>query len=314
MTIETTTKTVPILMTHEAVKDNEKALLSMTSLLRAEFDILCKHFEITWNKRACKDGTENSADNNKGGRPSVLNLAQDKLLFILFYLKTYPLQEVIGCLFGLSQLQANYWIHLLSDVLKETLQEMDFMPGRAPSELLDKLAAEGKQNVSIAGTERRINRPQDDEEQKNHYSGKHKVHTVKNVIIAGNSDRAVKYLSDTTEGKKHDKKVADESQIVLPEGSNLLQDTGFQGYSLEGVNTIQPTKQPTGKALTSQQKETNRLISSVRVVVEHVISGIKRLHIVKEVFRNTKENYDDLVMWLACGLHNFRNFHRIHNY
>jgi hypothetical protein len=38
-----------------------------------------------------------------------------------------------------------------------------------------------------------------------------------------------------------------------------------------------------------------------------VLSGVKRCRIVKDVFRNTKENYDDLVMEIACGLHNFRH-------
>jgi len=41
-------------------------------------------------------------------------------------------------------------------------------------------------------------------------------------------------------------------------------------------------------------------------VIEHIISGIKRCRIVKDIFRNTKEKYDDLVMEIAGGLHNFR--------
>ena len=45
-------------------------------------------------------------------------------------------------------------------------------------------------------------------------------------------------------------------------------------------------------------------------MVEHVIAGVKRLRIVKEVFRNTKEKFDDLVMEIACGLHNFRTVAR----
>ena len=142
---------------------------------------------------------------------------------------------------------------------------------------------------------------------------KEKTHTVKNIIIAGNSDRDIKYLSDSVEGSKHDKKTIDESEVVFPEGINLYQDTGFQGYNPKGVNIFQPTKKPKGKELTDEEKDENRLISRIRIVVEHVISGIKRLHIVKSVFRNTKENYDDLVMWLACGLHNFRNFNRINS-
>ena len=72
------------------------------------------------------------------------------------------------------------------------------------------------------------------------------------------------------------------------------------------VNIIQPTKKPKGGTLTDEQKEENRLISSARVVVEHIIGGVKRLHIVKEVFRNKKKGFDDLVMEIACGLHNFR--------
>ena len=39
--------------------------------------------------------------------------------------------------------------------------------------------------------------------------------------------------------------------------------------------------------------------------MEHIIAGIKRCRIVKDLFRNTKEQYDDLVMEIACALHNF---------
>lgn len=38
----------------------------------------------------------------------------------------------------------------------------------------------------------------------------------------------IRFLSDTVESKKHDKKLADETQYTLPDGSKLLQDTGFQ--------------------------------------------------------------------------------------
>jgi hypothetical protein len=48
------------------------------------------------------------------------------------------------------------------------------------------------------------------------------------------------------------------------------------------------------------------MISGVRVIAEHVIAGVKRLRIVKDVFRNTKERFGDLVMEIACGLHKFR--------
>ncbi len=50
----------------------------------------------------------------------------------------------------------------------------------------------------------------------------------------------------------------------------------------------------------------NRAISSSRIVVEHVIAGIKRCRIVKDVLRNTRIEFEDMVMEIACALHNFR--------
>ncbi len=61
-----------------------------------------------------------------------------------------------------------------------------------------------------------------------------------------------------------------------------------------------------GKELTVIDKFLNRLISRVRIVVENVICGIKRCRIVKDQLRLTKENISDLVMEIACGLHNLR--------
>ncbi len=129
---------------------------------------------------------------------------------------------------------------------------------------------------------------------------------MKNNVIVSVEGRKVKYLSGTCEGKKHDKKLCDEEGLLFPEGIGLWQDTAFQGYEPEGVNTFQPKKKPRGGELSVGEKVENSVISGVRVVVEHVISGVKRCRIVKDKFRNTKEKFDDLVMEIACGLHNFR--------
>lgn len=62
--------------------------------------------------------------------------------------------------------------------------------------------------------------------------------------------------------------------------------------------------------MTDKEKERNRKISKVRVKVEHAISGIKRSRSVKDVLRNTKDGFSDLVMVIACSLHNLRVDHR----
>src|SRR5262245_49360439 len=88
------------------------------------------------------------------------------------------------------------------------------------------------------GTERPINRPTDRDEQEFYYSGKQKDHTVKNILLVDTTGYIV-FLSDTYEGKAHDKRIADEAGYTLPAGSELYQDTGFQGFDLPGVVIIQ---------------------------------------------------------------------------
>jgi len=130
------------------------------------------------------------------------------------------------------------------------------------------------------------------------------------LIVGEVERRTIIYLSKTVEGKKHDKKIADEEAINYPDQTVLQQDTGFQGYAPEGVLIKQPKKKPRGKELTKQEKQANRDLSRVRVVVEHLISGAKRLRIVKEEMRLKVENISDDVMEIACGAHNYRNLMR----
>jgi len=93
---------------------------------------------------------------------------------------------------------------------------------------------------------------------------------------------------------------------VCPPGCVLLKDTGFQGFEPAHVVTYQPKKKPRGHELSAEDKAENTMIASIRILVEHVIAGVKRCRIVHDVFRNTTAHFDDLVMEIACGLHNFR--------
>ncbi len=293
---------------YEDVRENERVLISLTGLTRSEFDRLLPVFGRAWDEKEAND-IESGADRQRargGGRKAVLAAIENKLLFILFYFRTYPLQTVIGVMFGMGQSQANGWIHRLSGVARTALDELGMLPERDPERLAEVLAGDGAEEVVIDGAERRIQRPKDDERQKKYYSGKKKTHTVKNNVIVGATDRKVKYLSGTCEGKKSDKKLCDEENPTFPEEVILYMDKGFQGYEPEGVDTRQPKKKPRGGEISVEEKVENAVISGVRIVVEHVISGVKRCRIVKDVFRNTKKGFCDLVMEIACGLHNFR--------
>jgi hypothetical protein len=126
------------------------------------------------------------------------------------------------------------------------------------------------------------------------------------VILINEHTARVDYLSQTYCGKTHDKKISDNEAIQYPPHATLDQDTGFQGYAPLGVLVLQPKKKPKGKDLGVADLFFNRLISSVRIRVEHVIASVKRCRIVKDVLRNTKDGFSDLVMRVACALHNWR--------
>ena len=77
-----------------------------------------------------------------------------------------------GTLFGLSQPKANAWIHFLSPILKAALATLGAVPVRS----MDDLEMEGEAQVFLHdGTERPIQRPKDEEQQKEFYSGKKKA-------------------------------------------------------------------------------------------------------------------------------------------
>jgi hypothetical protein len=88
-------------------------------------------------------------DPSKGGRKLILTKHEDRLLFILFYLKTYPLQEVLAHLFGMSQGKAHFLIYQLSRILRETLKRMDHLPARISEEMIRKLAEEEPQDFLL---------------------------------------------------------------------------------------------------------------------------------------------------------------------
>jgi hypothetical protein len=126
------------------------------------------------------------------------------------------------------------------------------------------------------------------------------------VVVSDLGERKVRFLSGTAPGSVHDKTLAERTAYRFPSDSELHQDIGFQAFAPAEVVIFQPIKKQPGKERSEQEREHNRLVSQIRVAVEHILAGVKRVRIVKDRFRNTKPNFDDCVMLIACGLHNLR--------
>ncbi len=277
----------------------------LTGLRIEEFDSLLPAFQAAYQEDMQQRQTQPRQRAPGAGRTSVLATIQDKLFFILFYFRHYPTQEVLAFWFGFCQGQANQWIHRLTPILNHALGHEMQLPVRSAEDLQEVLQEGDHPELIIDGTDRPTRRPQEDQRQRQEYSGKKKRHTKKNIVITDKSSGEVLGLGATQPGSRHDKACADEEGYKFPEGTNLFQDTGFQGYAPEGATTTQPTKKPRGQELSSEQKAENRKISQERVGVEHTVGGVKIFQIVAAVFRNIKEGFDDLVMEVATGLFNF---------
>jgi hypothetical protein len=288
-------------MRYEEARKKPRVFQQLTGMKVEEFDKLKGPFQEAYEE----DEQRRRKPGNHAGRKPVLNSCEDKLFFILFYLRHYPTQEVLGFLFGISQGQANQWIHRLTAHVKEALGNEGQLPARTAEDIKELLGACPELAFLIDGTDRPIRRPQDSESRRKDYSGKKKRHTKQNIIIAEKATGRVLGLGPTHPGSKHDKACVDEEGYTFPQGSTLFQDTGFQGYEPEGATIVQPTKKPRGKELSPAQKDANRVISSQRVCVEHSIGGIKIFHVASSIFRNIKDGFVDLVMETACGLFNF---------
>jgi hypothetical protein len=118
-------------------------VLDMTSLTVEEFQMLLPAFEQAFQAHMAEwrlDGKPRSARRYTTYTNCPLPTPEDRLLFILIYLKTNPLQVAHGVLFGLPQGKTNQWLHLLLPLLRTALCEMGDAPSRTLAELARRLA------------------------------------------------------------------------------------------------------------------------------------------------------------------------------
>lgn len=294
------------MITYSELSQEPHRFLALTGYTVEEFEALLPYFEGAFEayvQTHTLDGKEHRKRRYRTYQNCPLPTLEEKLVFILVYLKQASTQEVHGLLFGMSQSKTNVWIHRLHPLLNQALADAGEVPVRE-AEALD-LSDEEHQLFFHDGTERPIQRPKDPETQKTYYSGKKKQHTIKNNVII-NAGCKVLFLTPTCAGKTHDKRIADDAGYAFPEGSTVYQDTGFQGFRPEHVTIVQPKKKPRGGQLTPEEKAENQHISSIRIRIEHAIGGVKRYRIVKDKLRNWKRPFRDQLLETCCALHNFR--------
>jgi hypothetical protein len=116
--------------------------LDFTSLTLDEFQQLVPPFEAAFHARMAAwrmDGKPRTARQFSVYKNCPLPTPEDRLFFLLTYLKTYSLQVVQGRLFGMGQSKANQWIHVLLPVLLAALRTLGDAPARSLTALAQRL-------------------------------------------------------------------------------------------------------------------------------------------------------------------------------
>lgn len=239
------------MLTYETLKKKPKELVALTGLARREFEELLPAFgkALAAAEEAARPKATQRRRAPGAGRKPGLQTVEDKLLFVLVYTKTYPLQVVQGQLFGMSQPSANEWIHFLLPVLAEALETLGVMPERDGQKAAGHERRPGEtRDLIVDGVERRRQRPKNPKIQAMHYSGKKRGHYDKNVVVVNTRSKRVSFLSQTLPGSVHDKALADHVNICYPKDATLRSDLGFQGYAPEVQEHLQPKKSPSTRS------------------------------------------------------------------
>ena len=242
-----------------------------------------------------------------GGRKGDLPTNEEKLFYILMYLKIYPTYDVLSVLSDHQRSKCGDSVQLLLPVLEATLGRRLVLPKRKAKSLEEVFTrCPELKDVFLDGAERPVQKPKNNKKKNKLYSGKKKT-TARKTLILNDEKKRIILMTPAKSGRRHDKRITDKTNLVhsIPRKVTLWTDTGFQGVQKEHNNTIMPTKKTKNTSLTEAQKQENRVISGIRIVSEHAIGGFKRFKAASDIYRNKLPNMDDQMNLICAGLWNF---------
>lgn len=295
------------------IKIHTKLFPILIGITNTQFDklfpLFTKELEKQSRERYMKENDRKRSPG--GGRPSKLKTPEEKLFFILFYYRHYPTYRMAEILFELDHTNVQRWVQFLEGVLNKSLAYELKLP-KTQIHCLNQLinVCPELKHVLVDATERPIRRPKDPETENNHYSGKKKCHTVKNQIAVSPYNKRILHVSNTYIGKTHDKKIFDETTslwIHAPPNTVMLVDGGYQAIEENSpyIKVLRPYKRKPKEDLTKAQKETNKVLSGIRVMVEHPFAHMKNFKILEYKFRNRLNRAHKPFETIAC-IYNFK--------
>ncbi len=283
---------------------------ALTGLTRRQFDDL---FADVAPRLAQAEQARLSRPNRRraigGGHPFALR-ARDQVLLTVVWLRRYPIFEVLGFLFGISQETAVRTVARVLPVLEaaglDTMRLPD--PGKGHRPHLEALLADTPELAVIVDTfEQRVQRPQDRAEADTYYSGKKKQHTLKSQVAVDERDGRIVDVPPSVRGPTADLTLLKQSGLLerLPEGVGVLGDLAFVGITALHPLGATPRRKPRGQPRPAEDIAYNTAFARRRVIVEHAIGRLRAYQALSQTDRQQRRHHTARIRAVA-GLVNRR--------
>jgi hypothetical protein len=246
----------------------------LSGIRLTDFNALVTTLHPIWLKSEVRRLSRKDRHRAIGGGMSYHLEFTEQLLLCLMYYRTSTSHVFMGLVFGVSSPTVCRRIQAMTELMAGHFRMPERKIKLSEAEKSDLLY------LMIDGTERPIQRPKKASARKAKYSGKKKKHTASHQIIT-NDKKRILAVGPAQHGRKHDKRIYDETRVDRPPDILVLGDLGYLGTTLEV-----PLKASKNKPLLSEEKEYNTWHSKLRIGVEHGIGRMKKFHIFADIHRN----------------------------
>lgn len=224
----------------------------------------------------------------------------DQVLLTVIWLRLYPIDEVLGYLFGVSDSTVSRLIERVLPILEQSGRDGMRLPdpGKKRRRQLPELLKDIPElTVIVDSFEQRVQRPPDD----SHYSGKKKQHTLKSQLAVDSDTGRIVEVSDSVPGPTADIRLLEASGLLkrLPDEVGVGGDLAYLKLAKLRQHGFSPRRKPRGKERPPADVAYNRAFSQFRIVVEQTIGQVRRFQSVTATDRNHRRQHDARVAAVA---------------
>ena len=321
------------MVTYEKLLKKSQVAHSLIGMSLAEFDELYAEFESAYEeKRGFAQKTRRHRTRRQravgAGRKYKYTL-RDRLLMSLFWLRAYMTYEVLGFFYDLNKTN-------IEDNLKDVLAVLESMSNfnfehpsaertklRSVQEVMD---AYPDVRLVIDAKEQRIERPaskkdQDgkkQDRQKPYYSGKKKMHTLKNQIGVAPTGGIEAVSESVPGGSTHDLTLLRQTDWLskLENDEAAMMDKGYDGITADypDKKLYLPFKARRNHPLTEEQKAYNRFLAKYRIIVEHTIAQLNKFQVLAQRFRHQLSKHSAIFRIVAALVNRRIQLHPLKQY